>query len=166
MRLFVILAVLALAGCGTTQFKPTEYPLRAGLVKAMHVKGEPVVTNAQAQPSPVIVYSYAGTKLGSDLQAITAVMVKQTREELSKNATLEPGPQKTIALKVNSLVSHYKAFYWHSQLQFNATLGNGVVVAMDVPHSSGAVQQDLNGCIAEAVMKLLNDPRVRAYLAN
>lgn len=36
----------------------------------------------------------------------------------------------------------------------------------DVPHTHGILVQDLDGCIAQSVMKLLNDPRVRAYLAH
>src|SRR6185437_8956780 len=165
MRALVILALFCLAGCGTVQFKPTEYPLRAGLIASMPVKGQTDVSNIQSQTAPVIVSSYGGTSLSSNLHAITEVMVRQTREELTKAAQPEPGAPKTIELEVNSLVSNYKFFYYHSQLHFDAKLGNGTVVSMDVPHSSGVLAQDLNGCIAESVMKLLNDPRVRAYLA-
>lgn len=166
MRSIVILvAALCLAGCGTVQFKPAEYPLRAGLIAPMQVKGQTEVSNVQSQTEPVIVSSYGGTSLSSNLHAITEIMVKQTREELAKAAQPEPGAPKTIELKVNSLVSNYKFFYYHSQLHFDAKLGNGTVVSMNVPHSSGDLRQDLDGCIAESVMKLLNDPRVRAYLA-
>jgi hypothetical protein len=158
-------AALGLAGCGTVQFKPAEYPLRAGLIAPMPVKGHVDVSNAQSQTEPVIVSSYGGTSLSSNLHAITEVMAQQTREELSKAAQPEPGTPKTIELKVNSLESNYKFFYYHSQLHFDAKLGNGTVIPMNVPHSSGILAQDLNGCIAESVMTLLNDPRVRAYLA-
>ena len=34
-----------------------------------------------------------------------------------------------------------------------------------VATSLSTMAQDLNGCVAEGVMKLLNDPRVRTYLA-
>lgn len=165
MRSLVILASLCLAGCGTMQFKPAEYPLRAGLIAPMPVKGQVQVTNTQTDTGSVLVYSYSGSKLSSDLHTITNVMVLQTREELAKAAQQEPGAPKSIELKVNSLVSTYKFFFWHSQLKFDARLGNGEVVSLDVPHSSGDLHQDLNGCIAESVMKLLNDPKVRAYLA-
>ena len=167
MRLLLAtIAVLLLAGCGTLPYTPMEYPLRDGLIASMPVNGTPQVTNGQAQTSPVIVYSYGGTKLSSDLHAITEAMVRQTSKELAKAAQPSQGAPKTIELKVHSLVSRYSAFFWKSNLRFEATLGNGEVVAMTVPHSSGVMLQDLNGCIAESVMKLLNDPRVRAYLAS
>ena len=78
---------------------------------------------------------------------------------------MAPGGQKTIELKVNSLLSKYSVFHWNSNMNFEARLGNGEVISMTVPHTSGILAQDLNGCVAEGVMKLLNDPRVRTYLA-
>ena len=165
MRSLVILAALCLSGCGTIPFTPAEYPLRAGLIEPMTVNGQTEISNGQAQTGSVIVYSYGGSKLSSDLHSITEVMVQQTSKELAKAAHPGPGAPKTIELKVNSLLSKYAGFHWNSNLSFEAKLGNGEVIAMTVPHTSGILQQDLNGCIAESVMKLLNDQRVRAYLA-
>lgn len=165
MRYLSMLAVLLLSGCGTMAFTPTEYPLRAGLIAPMPVAGQVRITNGQPQKGPVIVYSYGGSKLSSDLHSITEVMVKQTTKELARAAQSRDGAPKTIELKVNSLLSEYSIFHWNSHLSFDAKLGNGEVVSMTVPHTSGVLAQDLNGCIAESVMKLLNDPRVRAYLA-
>lgn len=165
MRYLLILAALCLSGCGTMSFKPTEYPLRDGLIAPMAVSGQTQVINEQSQTRPVIVYSYGGTQLSSDLHSITEVMVQQTSEELAKAARPTPGPPKTIELKVNSLLSKYAVFHWNSNLNFDAKLGNGEIISMTVPHTSGILAQDLDGCIAESVMKLLNDQRVRAYLA-
>lgn len=165
MRYLLILAALFVSGCGTMRFAPTEYPLRDGLIAPIPVKGETQVTNVQTQTGPVIVYSYGGSKLSSDLKSITEVMVEQTSKELAKAARPTAGAPKTIELKVNSLLSKYAVFHWNSNLNFDAKLGNGEVISMTVPHTSGILQQDLNGCIAESVMKLLNDQRVRAYLA-
>jgi hypothetical protein len=165
MRYLLIASVLLLSGCGTLPFTPEEYPLRDGLIAPMPILGTTQVTNSQPATAPVIVYSYSGTKLSSDLHSITEVMVQQTNKELSKAAQPAPGTSKIIELKVNSLLSKYVFFYWHSELSFEAKLGNGQTVLMTVPHTSGVLAQDLNGCIAESVMKLLNDPQVRSYLA-
>jgi len=131
----------------------------------MPVSGNVGVINDQAKTTSVIVYSYGGSKLSSNLHSITEAMVQQTKEELSKVAKSSSGSPKTIELKVNFLLSRYSVFYWKSNLNFAAKLGDGEVVSMTVPHSSGILIQDLNGCIAESVMKLLNDQRVRTYLA-
>jgi len=67
---------------------------------------------------------------------------------------------------VTSLLSEYIAFFWKSNIEFQATLGDGQVLQFKVPHTSGVLLQDLNGCIAEGVMTLLNDERLRTYLAS
>jgi hypothetical protein len=104
--------------------------------------------------------------MNSDLQTITATMVQQATGELAKNGhKTDAGKPKTIELKVNSLVTEYIAFFWKNEIRFQAKLGDGNVVDKTVPHSSGSPLQDLNGCIAEGVMALFNDEKVRAYLA-
>lgn len=169
MRLFTAIAgaaaALLLSACGTLPYTPAEYPLRDGLISPMPVKGQASVANAQPSSGPVIVYSYGGSKLSSDLRSITEVMVQQTNKELAKAAQSSGGEPKTVELKVNSLVSKYAVFHWNSTLEFEAKLGNGEVIAKTVPHTSGVLLQDLNGCIAESVMTLLNDEKLRKYLA-
>jgi len=54
------------------------------------------------------------------------------------------------------------------KMSFEVTLGNGEVIRKSVnhtSHTSGVLVQDLNGCIAEGVIALLNDPAVKAYQA-
>ena len=162
---FVVLAII-LQACGTMPYVPTQYALRDGLIASIDANGPTTVSNAQPATDPVIVYSYGGTKLQSDLKAITETMVQQTNGEIAKNAKVKAGGKpKTIALKVNSLLSVYGFYSWKSSIVFDATLGDGKVVSKTVTHGSGSLQQDLNGCIAEGVMNLLNDPQVRAYMA-
>jgi hypothetical protein len=155
-----------LAGCGTMQFTPVEYPLRAGLIAPMPVNGPVTIVNAQPSTDAVIVYSYGGSRLSSNLNAITAVMVAQADKELNKAGVANSGgAPKTISLRVKSLLSTYGFFSWSSNIDFDVVLGNGESFSMSVPHASGVLAQDLNGCIAEGVLKLLQDQRVRAYLA-
>jgi hypothetical protein len=164
--LFVICMTLLLQACGTMPYTPSEYPLRDGLIQSLPVNGTTTIANNQPATEPVIVYSYGGSKLASNLNAITEVMVKQAQGELAKNGKANAGgPAKSIQLKVNSLLSTYGVFYWRSNLNFEAKLGDGTVVTKTVPHGSGVLLQDLNGAIAESVMVLLNDGQVRAYLA-
>jgi hypothetical protein len=168
MKKILALALAAfLAGCGTMPYTPMQYPLRDGLIAAMPVNGPTTIVNAQPSTDPVIVYSYGGSRLSSNLNAITAVMVEQANQELNKAGTINPsGAPKTISLRVTSLLSTYGVFSWSSDIEFDVTLGDGQTFSMSVPHASGVLVQDLNGCIAEGVMKLLQDERVRAYLAS
>jgi hypothetical protein len=165
-KLMAAVAAFLLAGCGTIAFTPTEYPLRDGLVPAFAIAGDVSVSNAQPSKEQTIVYSYGGSKLATNLNAITEVMTEQTRKELAKAGQKSgAAAAKTVALKVNVLLSTYVAFSWKSHIEFEAKLGDGQALKFDVHHASGVLQQDLNGCVAEGVMTMLNDPRVKAYLA-
>ena len=167
LKVVLALAIsAALAGCGTMKYVPAEYPLRDGLVPQLAVNGNVQIANSQPSTAEAIVYSFGGTQLASNYKDITQLMVEQTKKELAKNGKLSPnGKTKSIDLKVTYLQSNYIAFYWKSEIKFTATLGAAGTIEKTVNHGSGSVVQDLNGCIAEAVMNLLNDPKVAAYLA-
>jgi hypothetical protein len=167
MKNIIILAILiSLQGCGAISYKPAEYTLRPGLIQELAVSGDISIVNGQPSKEQTVVYSYGGMKLVSTLNEITLTMVQQTSGEIKKNfQNSNVAGKKTIELKVNSLVSDYVAFYTKSEMNFTAKLGDGTVIEKTVKHASGSVQQDLNGCIAESVMYLLNDKQVRAYLA-
>lgn len=170
MNRFRLLSAVALSlllqACGTMQFNPAEYPLRAGLIASGELAGPVQVTNAQSATDPVIVYSYGGSKLQTSLNAITAVMAKQTEGEIAKNFKSQGGANaKRLEIKVDHLLSEYLIMSWKSEIRFTVKLGNGVEIKKSAKHASGSLHQDLNGCVAEGVMHLLNDPQVRAYLS-
>jgi hypothetical protein len=162
-RLLILLLLLVALPCAAFEYHPSIYPLKPGLVQPLKVSGNLIVVNAQPATDLQIVYKY-GTKLTSTMHEVTEVMVQQTRMEIGVKDQ-PPGPgDKVIELKVNTLLSKYKFFSWASHIQFEAKLGDGSTVVKDVPHASGVLLQDLNGCIAEGVMTLLNDPQVRTYI--
>jgi hypothetical protein len=163
--IFLLCLPLLLQACATLSFTPVEYPLRDGLIPPMDVAGNVSVRNAQPSSDPQIVMSGSGIKYQSDYHTVTEVMVQQTNKELLKASRPAAGSAKSIALRVTYLQSEYVAFFYNSKISFDATLGDGTVLNMTVPHSSGNPVQDVDGCIAEGVMKLLNDPQLRAYLA-
>lgn len=166
LRLCSLLCIFLLQACGTVAFTPTAYPLRDGLIPSFPVVGTTTIQNNQPSTAQAIVYSHSGTTLVSNLNVITAMMVQQASDELHKNGKISGGTQgKSIALKVNSLLSDAAFYHFNSKIQFEAALGNGIVISKEVTHSSMDIRQDLNGCIAEGVMKLFNDPQLLAYLA-
>lgn len=153
-------------GCGTMAYQPQEYPLRDDLIAPLAVTGDVQFNNVQASKEQAIVYSYAGSKLASNYHDITQVMVEQARKELGKHTkTKTPGAAKKIDISVNYLLSIYKIMHWNSEIRFTAKLGNGEVIDKRVTHGSGVLLQDLNGCIAEAVIELFKDEKVRAYIS-
>lgn len=166
LRVLIILAALVAFPCAAEQYKPTIYPLRAGLIPALDLAGNIDISNAEASKESVVVYKYGFLKLESNYHDLTQVFIDQLMIELAKNGKkLDGVAAKKLDVKVTSLVSNYKVFHWKSSLSMQATLGDGTTVYTDVTHASGNVYQDLNGCIAEAVMKFLNDETLRSYLA-
>lgn len=161
-----VIAAVLLSGCGTMAFTPTEYPLRAGLIAERPVNGTVSITNGQPSSDQAIVYNYGGSKLATTYNAITQLMVDQASGELAKAATTSSGPAKTIDLKVTALKSTYIAFFWKSEMKYTAVLGGAKTLEKVVNHGTGGgVHQNLNGSVADAVVDLLNDPAVLAYLA-
>ncbi len=158
--------VLLLQACGIKQFTPHEYPLRAGLIAPIEASGPVNVTNAQDSTEQAVVFSYGGNGLQTNYHAVTELMVQQTTKELQKASHIGDGKPKSMALKVSFLESDYAGFHYRSKIVVQAALGDGSVVDLTVTHASGDPIQDLNGCVAEAVMKLLNDARIHAYLAS
>jgi uncharacterized membrane protein YgcG len=106
--------------------------------------------NGQPAATQDIVYKYSFAKLTGTMHEVTQVMVDQTSAELGLTAPPATAPDKSVELKVNTLLSKYGFFSWSSKLQFEARLGDGTVITKDVKHASGVLIQDLNGCIAEA----------------
>jgi hypothetical protein len=165
VRQLLALFLLALAlPCAAVEYHPSIYPLRAGLVVPLHVAGNVSIVNAQPKSTDEIVYKYSFAKMTGTMHDVTQTMADQTRMELGLKEQAAAPADKTIELKVNSLLSKYKFFSWASNMQFEARLGDGTVITKDVPHASGVLIQDLNGCIAEGVIALLADPQVRAYI--
>jgi hypothetical protein len=164
LRSLVLLSLLAASPVFAMDYQPSIWPLRDGLIPAFDAAGQIEVVNAQPVTDEVIVYKY-GVKWNSNYNLITDTMAQQIRDEIAKNGRPLDGPAKRIEVKVVHLLSKYKFFYWNSVIRYEVRLGNGEAFEKEVPHGSGNPLQDLNGCIAEGVMVLLNDAQVRTYLS-
>jgi len=165
-RLLFIFGALVLQGCGTMAYTPEEWQIKEGVIPRLDVAGSVSFENGQTSTEPTIVYSYGGSKLQTTYNAITALMTNQAGKELKKNSNpVRSGQPKKIELKVTMLESTYIAFYWKSTMDYEARLGNGQVIKRHVNHGSGSLYQDLNGCIAEGVIDMFRDEKVKAYLS-
>ena len=166
LSILSVCTIICLSGCGTRPYTPSEYMLRDGVIPTLNVKGDVVIDNTQSNNAEVLVYEYAGSNLASNYKDITQLMVEQTKKELEKNTKNKTeGTQKKIELQVTYLKSTYQIMWWKSELRYTAVLGGSDRVEKIVHHGSGNLIQDLNGCIADAVVDLLNDAKVQAYLA-
>lgn len=165
-KLIPICAFGLLTACGPVRFTPTEYPIAKEFITQIDLNGVIKVTNGQPSEENATVYSYGGTKLFSTLKILTDSMVQQTIKEIEAHSIQKNNNKtKTIELKVDSLLSKYAFMYWNSTLVFTAKLGNSKTVTKTILHTSGILQQDLNGCMADGVVQLLADPEVKAYFS-
>ena len=165
-RFLPVLPLALLAACGPIKFTPVEYPIDKGNIAQFDLNGKAQVLNGQPSEEPAEVFSYGGTKLITTLKALTESMVNQTAKEIEANAKKANSDKpKTIELKIDSMLSKYFMFHYNSTIKFTVKLGNGKTLSKTVEHTSGSVQQDLNGCIADSVVNLLSDPDVKSYLA-
>ena len=87
-------------------------------------------------------------------------MVKQTNKELAKAAQPSAGDRERSSERSCPCRSRYIAFFWKSNLGFEAKLGNGEVIA-------NPCRTRVKSCftIAESVMTLLDDEKLRVYPA-
>jgi hypothetical protein len=160
-------AVMTLAPGCSTSYVPAEFTFDQPAVPTIDVKGTVRFTNAQSSPDRVTVSSYGGMTAEADYHAITEVMVKDASRLLHDNQrSLGGTTSKTIALKVESLQSRYIAFFWKSAMHFTAVLGSGQIISKEVTNAGPDTIRDLDGCIAQGVIQLMNDPIVRAYLTS
>jgi hypothetical protein len=160
-------AILLLSGCGTDSFRPVEYPLRSSLITPFDVSGKVAVGNAQTSNESATIYSYGSTTIKGNLSTITEVMVRQSAKEIEAAGRKIGGDgTKIIGLRVDSLESESHVVYYKSKMLFQVTLGDGQVLNLSAAHASNSADSDLNGCIADGVLALLQDDRVRSYLAS
>ncbi len=165
-RLIPVLPLVLMTACGTIQFVPKEYPIDKGNIAQFELNGKVQVLNGQPSEEKAVVYSYGGTELVTTLKALTESMVNQTAKEIQANSKQGNSEKpKTLEIKIDSLLSKYFMFHCNSTIKFTVKLGNGKILNKTLEHTSGAAQQDLNGCIADSVVNVLSDSEVKGYLA-
>lgn len=169
MKKLIIAAsfLLLLQGCGTVQFNPPVHTLADTAIPDFPVAGDVDIINTQESTEPTIIHSYGGTKYESNYKTITDTMVEQAKSELAKHGDFRrKGADKTIGLSVTHLNSRYVAFFWKGTMTFTVTLGNEESFDLTVEHGTGAgAAQDLSGSIADGVVALFTNDKVKVYLA-
>lgn len=159
------IALLLLQACAVT-LKPTDYDFQEDQIQPFNLSGKLAVINGQPSSERIAVYTYGPTNIYSDLKSLTDLMVRQTLAQAQKRGMAKSGgSEKSIELKILTIKSEAAFFHFNSKMEYQVKLGNGDVFTKKVEHSSGDVKQDVNGCVADGVIDLLQDDKVKAYLA-
>lgn len=163
------MALCCVLGCGTKAYVPTEAPVEIDKDRIADLGnvGQVEVVNDQGDTQAVIVYSHMGLKLQTDYKQVTQQIVNALNAQLASRGGTASGSPKKIGIKATYLHSDNRmGATWISELGFEAQLGNGKKIAKTTSNVNGGTPQaGMNACMLEAVISLLGDPEVRAYLS-
>jgi hypothetical protein len=164
--ILVGVACCLLQAC-TVGLKVQDYKYEDKHFTPFEVKGNVVIKNGQPASNEISVYSASGVTVTSDLKTLTELMVQQSTAQIQQRGLVKGTTEsKSIELKILTIKSEAAFYHANSKMLYQVTLGNGDVFSKTVEHSSMDPHQDISGCVADGVIALLADAKVRAYLAS
>ena len=101
-------------------------------------------------------------------QTVAQAVSTQLMDEVGKNGQRRgEADDKTLEISVQSMVVGQGAFTFNGTLVMSVTLGDGTTIPFTVKNNSpGNIWRTLNGTVATAVMEILANPVVLAYLGS
>ena len=165
-RTLALVVLCCLIQACSVPLKVEEYKYEDKHIAEFDLKGNLAVTSGKPSSEQIKVYSHRGMSITSDLNSLTDIMVRQTIDQAKKRGRVKAGGSaKSIELKILSILSEQSFYHTNSKMSYQVKLGNGDSFTKGVEHSSMNAHQDLTGCIADGVIALLQDEKVKAYLA-
>jgi len=167
---FIILAVLMISGCTEKiDFKWKEYPIKPHrIAQASFSQGREVnVYPGDADRNIILLASSGGLRLHyGSLYDLSSAITTQLKTEIRKRGVkLVDGASSTIEITVNNISHSTGVIRFGVTLDFDVKLGNGVTIPLQVTNESPTVfEYVMNGAVAWAVIKTLNNEQVKSYL--
>ncbi len=171
-NLFILTAIiLLLSGCGV---KRHDYIWHEYFISANRVQSR--ITNESGKPLKVIgetadrsekfLGEVGPNKYFGNDQALTDGLAEQLTSELQKRGVkITDTADKTIEVRVDRTEFERGMWKLAATLEFTVKLGGEKVLQYTVRNSSPTtVDNTYDGAIALAVIKILNDPSVAAYI--
>jgi predicted component of type VI protein secretion system len=165
-----ILGILT-AGCGTVDrtYEWTEYKVKADRIinpDEFAKEGTVSIINAQADDAPKLVHSFGAGRWYASYKQLTEAIVQQLTNELVKrNITVSPDAVKSIKIKVTGTDFEMGMWKWRGTLEMHLQAGNHYAKDIVVSNSTpGGVDEAFDGAVAIAVIEILNNSNIRAYL--
>ncbi len=104
---------------------------------------------------------------GNEQMLTDGIVTQLTKEMQKRQVNVTSTGKKTLEITVNSTT--FKEGMWRGSVLLNYTvkLGNGKTKSCSTRNSSPAtVPRILNGAVCLAVLEIINDPEVQAYINN
>jgi hypothetical protein len=165
-KFLCVALVVALTGCGSITYTPSEYVITNERIQSFKVSGSVTVENLQDDKGSKVVLNAPARTWVSDYVTITEALAEQLRQELAKHGAVTGGDAKRIGVRVTDQRAYLHMFHMTGTLQVQVTLGDSAPFPINIEQGSpGNVWRVLNGNIALGVIEILSDQRVLAYLA-
>jgi hypothetical protein len=166
----VIIFLVFMAGCSTRlAYEWTEYRIQSSRITTSDwfVKENSVsIINTQTDDTPVVLASMGGQILDGSLKQLTDSIVAQLTRELKKRKiTVSRDASKSLEIKV--VGTGFEQGMWKVRANLNVHLQAGNNYAKDFLASNSTpttLNQAFDGAIALAVIDILNNPDILAYL--
>lgn len=104
---------------------------------------------------------------GSSAQLAQAVSVQLSDELKRLNVNVADGNQKSLVVSVSFPSTELGAFVVRATMRLRVEAGNGYVLEKAMSTGSpGTVPRAFNGLVSLAVVDILNDPQIAAYIGS
>jgi hypothetical protein len=177
LRLVLLLAVVALAGCGTrTIITDANTYSVTGVTTSLRSGERVALVNGYAAESVVEIYEQGGNQFLVDLRQVTDTAIAMAAKQLgTMDVVVDPSAQKKVTLKVMNAQMRFQYAPFNSRLRTSLELSAGfaggsgavaraensaVILGGNDPH-----KRSVEGATMFAVTNLMNDQNFVSYLA-
>jgi hypothetical protein len=162
----LVLAAVA-TGC-THTYVASEYDFESDKIAEFSTQATVGLINGQPDTQKVLFATNTGSKFFADLNAWTDTAIMNTARELTRRgARRSGGAEKTLTLSVESARVTTGAWGFRGYVDLRVTTGGGYEATYQgEAGSSVTLYRAADGALARAVVQMLNDSRIVAYLAN
>lgn len=169
-KILLIILILGLSGCAIKH----DYKWREYFIAPDRLTSQ--IKNKNAQPLKIIKNKSSNSKkllgnvgahqyFSNDQEFTNGIADQLTTELRKKRIKIMDTAEKSLAIRVDS--AHFERGMWKiaTNLDFTITLGGKKIKSLTVRNSSpGAVDRAYDGAIALAVIEIINDPEIAAYI--
>lgn len=173
IQVFIVLTILfgiLVSGCSIRHdYEWAEHRIQASRIKASDEfakKSFVSIINAQETKDEMIFADVGVHKFYGSLDQLTEAVITQLKRELRKrNITVKSDASKIIRIKASK--TNFERGMWKVRANLDVHLQAGDHYAKDISVSNSTpagIYQAFDGAVALAVIEILNNPDVRAYL--
>ncbi|VGO14560.1 hypothetical protein PDESU_03123 [Pontiella desulfatans] len=161
------LASSFLSGC-THQYKWKEYPIsdRIPNNSVLQVRTPVAVINGQTDNKVKEIGRIGAHKYQGSEQQLSQAIVDHLKKELAKNSIqVDDGSSKKLYIKVEHANLVQGVWQVRADMEVIVTTGDRIAYKFEIQNSTPTtVPRAYNGAVATAVVDILNNPKIQAYL--